>query len=185
MRTRSPGESALLLLDAVGVLQSKNVRYAVIGAMAASIHGVVRASLDADALLSVPTHRLEELEREFNAAGFETELRHGDSDDPIAAVLALTDSFGNRVDLLIGLRGFDPALFSRTIEVEFHRESLHIVGLEDFIAMKVFAGASQDLSDARRALAAAGDALDTDLLRRVALRYGKVSAETLEKLLAE
>ncbi|HEU4618923.1 MAG TPA: hypothetical protein VFV10_12855 [Gammaproteobacteria bacterium] len=185
LETRRPGESALLLLDAVRLFEAMDVRYAVIGAMAASIHGVVRASLDADALLSVPTHRLDELEQAFRAAGFQTELRRGDPDDPIAAVLALTDSFENRVDLLVGLRGVDPALFSRTITVEFHGRPLHIVGLEDFIAMKIFAGAPQDLSDARHALAVGGDALDAALLRRTASRYGKSAAAALEKLLAE
>ena len=53
MRTTQVGQSALLLLDAVGVLVTRNIPYAVIGAMAASVHGVVRASMDADAVLSL------------------------------------------------------------------------------------------------------------------------------------
>jgi len=32
-------------------------------------------------------------------------------------------------------------------------EILRVIGLEDFIAMKVFAGGPQDLEDARRAIA--------------------------------
>jgi hypothetical protein len=58
MRTRRSGESALLLLDAVEVLGGERVDYAVVGAMAASVHRVVRASLDADAVLSITTHEL-------------------------------------------------------------------------------------------------------------------------------
>jgi len=48
MRAQRPGESALLLLDAIEILVRQDVPYAVMGAMAASVHGVVRASMDAD-----------------------------------------------------------------------------------------------------------------------------------------
>ena len=52
MRPRGPGESALLLLDVVDVLKAERIRYAVVGALAASVHGDVRASLDADVLIT-------------------------------------------------------------------------------------------------------------------------------------
>jgi hypothetical protein len=60
--TTGPGQSALLLLDAVSVLTSDGIDYAVIGALAASVHGVVRASIDADAVLSINMPRLRQLE---------------------------------------------------------------------------------------------------------------------------
>jgi hypothetical protein len=66
------------MLDVVAVLRSQGIGYALIGAMAASVHGVVRASLDADAMLSLPLSALPVLERTFQAAGFRTELRRGD-----------------------------------------------------------------------------------------------------------
>lgn len=183
MRTRGAGESALLLLDAVSLLRRRHVDYAVIGALAASIHGVVRASLDADAVLSFSAHAAAELEREFSAAGFATSLRRGDADDPIQALLALSDAHQNRVDLLIGLRGLEPAAFSRVIEVPFQGEVLRIIGREDFIAMKVFAGGPQDLIDARRVIEAAGAALDIPLLRRLAGGFGPEASEALEGVL--
>ena len=77
MRTTRAGQSALLLLDAVGVLAARKVPYAVIGAMAAAVHGIVRASMDADAVLSLTIQESPTLEREFRAAGFQTELRRG------------------------------------------------------------------------------------------------------------
>jgi hypothetical protein len=104
MRTKGSGESTLLLLDAVQVLRAENVDYAIVGAMAASVHGVIRASRDADALLSISATALAGLEHSFKSAGFNTELRRGDMDDPISAVLALSDGFANRVDLLVGIR---------------------------------------------------------------------------------
>lgn len=60
--------------------------------------------------------------------------------------MALTDQFGNRVDLLVGLCGLEDAVFTRVIEVAFEGEALRVVGAEDFIAMKVFAGGPQDIA---------------------------------------
>jgi hypothetical protein len=183
MRAQRAGESALLLLDVVEALRTAKVRYAVVGAMAASVHGVVRASMDADAILAVPTHELAGLEKQLREVGFETELRFGDSDDPIAAVLAVADSFGNRVDLLVGLRGLDSAAFTRAIEVPFQGERLRVVGREDFIAMKLFAHGPQDLADAEFALTGAADGLDLPLLERLAIRYGPETVMALQKLM--
>lgn len=183
MRTRRAGESALLLLDAIEVLTRESIDYAVIGAMAASVHGVLRASMDADAVLSITTQELGRLEECFKAAGFATDLRRGDIDDPIGAVLALTDAFGNRVDLLVGLRGLEKEAFERAMNVPFQGTALRVVGVEDFIAMKVFAGGPQDMADARYALAAAKGTIDLDLLARLAARYGRHVSSELKKLL--
>jgi hypothetical protein len=183
MRAKASGESTLLLVDAVQVLRAAQVDYAIIGAMAASVHGVIRASRDADALLSITVPALPDLERSFRAAGFITELRRGDVDDPISAVLTLHDEFENRVDLLVGIRGFDPQAFSRTIDVPLDGEPLRFVGLEDFIAMKIFAGSPQDASDATTAIQVATEPLDVNLLRQLASRYGADTARSLEKVL--
>jgi hypothetical protein len=96
-------------LDVVERLVQHGIDYAVIGAIAASVHGIVRASFDADALVSISRQKLNELAGELAAAGFQTELRVGDFDDPIPALLAICDSYGNRVDLLGGLRGLETA----------------------------------------------------------------------------
>lgn len=183
MRAQRSGESALLLLDAIDLLKRENVSYAVVGAMAASVYGVVRASMDADAVLSLATHAAPQMERSFRDAGFRTELRLGDADDPIAAVLALTDDHGNRVDLLVGLRGLEPAAFERVLEVPFRGEQLRIIGREDFVAMKLFAHGPQDIADAELAVAAAGRDLDLPLVRRLAARYGQETVAALEKVL--
>jgi hypothetical protein len=184
VRTKRPGESALLLLDAVTVLSAEDIEYAVIGAMAASVHGLIRASLDADAILSLAMQKLRDLQNRFIAAGFGTELRYGDVDDPIAAMLVLTDLHANRVDLLVGLRGLEFAAFARAVDVPFQGETLRAIGREDFIAMKVFAGGAQDLSDARHVIDAASDQIDLALLRRLAEKYGRQTALALEAMLS-
>ena len=112
MRTQRAGQSALLLLDVVQILQQENIGYAVIGAFALSAHGVVRGSTDVDALLCTTPGRLAKLRTLFDRADFRAELRRGDADDPIPAMLVLHDGYNNHVNLLGGLRGMDPAVFS-------------------------------------------------------------------------
>ena len=182
MRAHRAGESALLLLDVIDLLDQANVQYAVVGAMAASVHGVVRASMDADAVIAFPVHDLATLEGQVRATGLGTELRYGDPDDPIAAVLRISDSFGNGVDLLVGLRGLDPGAFARAVVVPFQGEQLRVVGREDFIAMKLFANAPLDVADAE--FAAAGEPLDIELPERLATRFGQETPDALRKFLA-
>ncbi len=57
-----------------------------------------------------------------------TELRTGDHDDPIPALLEVRDEHGNRVDLLVGLRGLDPQAMSRTRQVAFADGALRVIG---------------------------------------------------------
>lgn len=184
MRARAAGQSALLLLDVVELLDARRIDYAVIGALAAAVHGSIRATTDADALISASWSTLKRLERELRGLGFVTEVREGDADDPIPAMLVITDRHGNRVDLLAGLRGFDATTYSRAREVQFQGRGLRVIGREDFIATKCYAGGPQDLADAAVALKSECMPVDIDLLRRVTRRYGRTAADALEQLLA-
>lgn len=184
MRTSKGGQSALLLLDVVEILRREKVDCAVIGAFALAVLGVVRATTDVDALLFTAPGRLAKLENLFKRAGFGTELRTAEADDPVSGMLVLSDDFHNHVELLGGLRNMDPQILSRTLEVKFRGETLRIVGREDFIAMKCFAGSPQDLLDARSAYQAAPGPIDLDLLRTATRRFGRAAADRLEEVLA-
>jgi hypothetical protein len=184
MRPRGPGESALLLLDAVEVLEAHRIRYAVIGALAASVHAAIRGSADADVLIGAAVQEATRIDEAFRRAGFQSVLSRGDPQDAIPAAIRLTDAFGNRVDVLVGLRGLDPQAFSRTVEVPFQGSTLLVIGREDFIAMKVFAGGPIDLQDAERAVAANPVSLDVHLVRRLAAGFGRDASEAFESILS-
>jgi hypothetical protein len=184
MRASQFGQSPLLLLDVIDILESEDVEYAVVGALAAAVYGTIRASADADALVSVSVSKLSSLSAVFRKKGFTAEFRRGDMEDPIPAMLMVGDRHQNRVDLLAGLRGLDPHVLSRTVDIPFSGENIRVVSREDFIAMKCFAGGPQDLEDARVALRTAAEVLDLDLLRKVTRRFGRDAADALELLLA-
>jgi predicted nucleotidyltransferase len=183
MRASAPGQSALLMTDVAELLARQGVRYAVIGAMAAAVHGVVRASLDADAVVALPARETQALRQSLIEEGHEVVLRTGDVDDPIPGLLEVRDRFGNRVDLLLGLRGMDPELLNRTRQVRLGEVILAIVGREDFIAMKAFAGGPVDLADARAVIELDRKSLDLELLRRLAQRFGRNAARVVEDLM--
>jgi hypothetical protein len=185
MRTRAKGESALLLLDVAAVLRSRSVSYAVIGAMAGAVHGVIRASVDADAIVSLAVTEAAALREAMADAGFNAELKRGDFNDPIPAMLVLKDKYGNRVDVLVGLKGLDQNAFDRAVEVPMSGERIRVVTREDFIAMKLFAGGPLDLRDAQQAIKISPDTLDLQLLRALCTRFGRHVASKLDSLLAD
>ena len=76
--------------------------------MAAAVHGVVRASLDAHAVVLLQVREAHVLRQSLIEEGYDATLRTGDVDDPIPGLLEIKDRHGNRVDLQLGLRGMDP-----------------------------------------------------------------------------
>jgi len=173
------------MADIAGFLAARGVRYAVIGAMAAAVHGVVRASLDADAVVALPIREAHVLRQSLIKEGYEATVRTGDVDDPIPGLLEIKDRHGNCVDLLLGLRGMDPELLNRTQQVRLAEAVLEIVGREDFIAMKAFAGGPVDLADARAVIELDRESLDLELLRRLAQRFGRDAARVVQEIIGD
>ncbi len=184
MRTTAPGQSALLLLDVIDLLNKRHIPYAIIGAFAASFYGVVRASLDADAVISIRTVRDgNELCQDLKVLGLSVERRTGDHEDPIAAVINIQDSFHNRVDLLTGIRGMSEEAFHRAEETRFMKSSIKMVSLEDFIAMKIFAGSPKDLADVIGVLEVSNNKVNASLLKELTAAYGKKCLAQLQAIL--
>src|SRR6201998_648301 len=185
MRGRGPGWSAKLLLDVVYVLAPRSIDYAVMCPLAASLHGAGRASLDADLVVSASEMEGTRIDEALKRPGLTTELRRGDLEDAIPGLVRVSDSFGNQVDVLLGIRGLDPKAFSRTVEVPLEGTRLRFVGREDFIAMKVAAGGPIDLLDAENAIAADPKSLDVELVRNLGLRFGTSASVSLERMLGD
>ncbi|MBI3010205.1 MAG: hypothetical protein HYY57_04400 [Candidatus Omnitrophica bacterium] len=187
MRAKGPGQSALLLLDVIDILDKLHIPYAIVGAFAASFYGVVRASMDADAIISLQAPRadVQVLMDELRKVSLSCVYRKGDLDDPIGAVLNIEDNFQNRVDLLMSIHGMTDAVFSRTVETEFMNARIRLIGVEDFIAMKIFAGSSKDLSDVVGVLEVSFKRINLPLLEELVRRYGKDALRKLQSLLKE
>ncbi|HBR15816.1 MAG TPA: hypothetical protein DD723_09820 [Candidatus Omnitrophica bacterium] len=187
MRTTGPGQSTLLLIDVIETLNRCHIPYAIIGAFAVSFYGIVRASLDADAVISVAGNKnhLQGLLSELEQRHLKIVYRRGDQEDPIEGVINIQDDFYNRVDLLIGIRGMTKDVFQRVVEAEFKGTSIKFISLEDFVAMKVFAGGNKDIQDVIGVLQVSRERLNLGLLKELTLNYGKDELKKLENLLKE
>lgn len=187
MTTDAPGQSPQLFLQVVRVLDQNRVPYAAIGALAAAFFGVVRASLDADAVISLGQSRttLDELLAALRSDGLSATVREGDESDPLVGVIAVEDAHHNRVDIILGIRGMDPAAFSRTLPAPLLGSSIRMIGIDDFIAMKIFAGGPRDIEDVRGVLKVSRELVNRDLVQRLSARYGSREHTLLESLLAE
>ena len=172
MKISGPGESSLLLLNVIKVLKTCRIPYAVVGAFAASFYGVVRASLDADAVISIEggEDKLNRLLSALKKAAFKIELRRSDAEDPVRYVINITDGFGNRVDLLIGIRGMRQDVFDRLRTASFMKTTVKIIGIEDFVAMKIFAGGAKDIHDVLGVLQISRAKINMALLKQLTLR---------------
>jgi hypothetical protein len=187
MRVDGPSQPARLLLDVVDRLNSFQIPYAIAGAFAVACYGVPRYTGDGDSVVWMKdtTKTPVELKDDFIASGYRAELRQGDIDDPIALAIRIVDEFKNRVDLLIAVRGMDPDASKRCINAPIMDAMVRVIGAEDLIGMKMFAGGPQDVLDVRGILQVWGERLNPDLLRKVARRYGRDVAGELDKLLLE
>ncbi len=185
MKISGPGESSLLLLKVIRLLDKGNIPYAIVGAFAASFYGVVRASLDVDAVISVGKNKekLHQLLASLKKKNLKTKLRQGDSQDPIRGVINIEDNFRNRVDLLIGIRGMKDDVFDRVMAVSFFNTKIEIIGVEDFIAMKIFAGSAKDIQDVIGVLKVSAGKINRPLLKQLTLHYGKIEFKRLKQIL--
>lgn len=185
MRAKESGQSPLLLLDVIEILNKERLPYAVIGAMAVSFYGVVRSSLDADAIIQVDKNsgKIDNLRAALTKAGWQVVIKRGDFEDPLVGVVLIEDNYGNHVDLVLGLKKGDNNLFKRVRPVEFQGETINIVGVEDLIVMKVFAGSHKDMMDAQGVLTVSERIIDRKKLLRLAGPFGDETVKTIEKML--
>lgn len=183
-QAKGPGESPLLLLDVIKLLDRLQIPYAVVGALAASFYGVIRMSVDADAVVSLRSTGadIQALVMELRKSGLRTTQARGDMGDPIGAVLKVEDGFENRVDLLMDIRGVGEEVFSRTVEAKVAGKPVRLVGVEDFIAMKIFAGSPKDIADVAGVLKVSGKKINKALLKKLVQGYGKAASRKLESL---
>jgi hypothetical protein len=181
-----PAANSSRLLHAVGLsLEAEKVRWAAIGALAVAYHGVVRASLDADALITFQDSgtNLEGLAKHFRAKGWKAEIRKGDAEDPLGFVLRIQDESGNQVDLIGGIRRLDPGFFKRSLPAEIDGMRLYFAAPEDLLALKVFAGGPKDIEDAKGIVAVIREEIDSELFLRLCRRFGSKEEELGKKLL--
>lgn len=181
----SPSNSPKLLDEIGRLLDEAGARWAAIGALAVAFHGVVRASLDADALISLRGSDIDidQLGDRLRKRGWKAKTRMGEPGDPLGFVIRVQDKDGNQVDLIGGIRKLDSDFFQRSKRTIVDGMKLRFASPEDLIALKLFAGGPRDIEDAQGVFQVQAKSLDPDLLRKLCKVFGGATAKHCERLL--
>jgi predicted nucleotidyltransferase len=177
--------SAHLLQDVGRVLESEGIRWATIGALAVAYHGWIRASMDADALITFKgsASDLDRISEKLREQGWKVDSRVGDEDDPLGFVIRIADDLENQVDLIGGIRKLDLGFFERRVQADFDGMVLEVASSEDLIALKIFAGGPKDLEDASGVIEVMGANMDRALLLKLCRGFGPVEEKLCAGLL--
>lgn len=172
------------LADAVGMLNDRGIRGAVIGGLAVSLRGLPRMTVDVDLVIQADVDAGLRLAKDLASTPFMPLFAGVEEVVTSAFILPLRHrTTGVRVDLALGMSGFERDAVSRATPVMVGEASIPVVSVEDLLVMKALAGRPQDDADIRglidvkrdainwdRCLATAralGDAIDADLAGRL------------------
>ena len=129
------------LADAIRFLDQRQIPYALIGGLAASLQGEPRVTADVDAVIGTTVEDALKLLHNLEGSPFEPLFPGVDEVVRQAFILPLRHrKTGVKVDLSIGLSGFEQQLIERAERVTVAGESLRIATSEDLVVMKLLAG---------------------------------------------
>ena len=134
------------LRDVFASFQSHDVRYVVIGGIAAVLHGVPRATFDLDILIEVTQPNAERLLQALRAAGFGT----ADLIDAQGLLANEITVFNDRVR--IDVQTSTPGLtfadaWNHRETMAYQGQEFYVASRQDVIASKRAAGRRKDLED--------------------------------------
>ena len=144
------------LRTVVTFLAERGYRYAVIGGVALSQWGSVRATYDADIKVLVPNHDYAAARAELRAA-FPQPARPQAPPNPLIVDVKVGEVV---VDLLLAIPGYEELIIERAVARDLNGWSAWICSVEDLIIQKVVAGRDKDWMDVEALLTAQRGHLD-------------------------
>lgn len=144
------------LRAALAFLEKHGYRYAVIGGIATSQWGFVRATHDVDFKVLVPNTDYTAVRQAIRAAFPDRARKHVPENPLIVAV----NIEGVIVDFLLALPGYEEKIIERAAQQDLGGFSAWICTAEDLIIQKVVAGRGRDWPDVEELLLARKGKLD-------------------------
>ncbi len=170
----------ITLIDAVAFLDGERIAYSLIGGLASSIRGQPRVTVDVDIVIAT------DVDDALNLISKLTQTQFMPPFDDVAEVVKRSFILplrhrvtGVKVDLAIGLSGFERQLISRSENVSFVGARVQVATAEDLLIMKTLAGRPQDDQDIAGLLVAQRDHLDWDYCEQTAKELGEALAQDL------
>jgi len=162
------------LADAAHVLETRGIRFALIGGLAVSLRGQPRMTVDVDLVILADIDQALRLAQELSSTPFEPLFPGVEEVVARSYILPLRHrATGIRVDVAIGISGFEQQAVSRATQVTIGDVRVPVVAVEDLLVMKALAGRPQDEQDIRGLVAAQRDAIDWPACLDVAEKLGR------------
>lgn len=184
MASTTPDLSPLVqgITRLANILEELNVRYGIIGGIAAALHGIPRATADVDVLFAIEKIRLAAFLDRLASEGFSfprQEVLKELSKDGLSQV----EFQKRRVDLFMPVLPFFHKALERTLTTTFFGQPIRVVSPEDLILFKLIAFRPQDQQDIQAILAIKGKTgLQLDYLREWARRMVRPTDKKLKQL---
>ena len=161
------------LADAAQVLETRGIRFALIGGLAVSLRGQPRMTVDVDLVILADVDQALRLAQELSSTPFEPLFPGVEEVVARSFILPLRHrATGIRVDVAIGMSGFEQQAVSRATKVTIGDVRVPVVVVEDLLVMKALAGRPQDEHDIRGLVAAQRDAIDWPACLDIAEQLG-------------
>lgn len=161
------------LADAVSMLAGRGLRSALIGGLAVSLRGQPRMTVDVDLVVLASVDDALRLVADLAVTPFDPLFPGVEEVVTAAFILPLRHrQTGIRVDLAIGMSGFEQDAVARATPVMIGAVRIPVVSIEDLLVMKALAGRPQDDEDIRGLVAARGQTIDWRACLMLAERLG-------------
>lgn len=131
------------LRSVIAFLEASGYRYAIIGGIALSRWGVVRATYDVDIKVVVPDTDYARIRTTIESA-FPQRARQNGPENPLIVPVVVGQVI---VDFLLALPGYEEQIIERAVLQDFGGWSAWICSAEDLIIQKVVAGRVKDWMD--------------------------------------
>lgn len=136
----------MLLERVLAILDSANVRYALVGAVAVASRGVPRSTYDLDLFTTDKNVFRQELWSELRRE-VSVDIRRGDQFDPLAGVVRIGTK-PEQIDVVVGKWKWELAVVERAQPMEVRGLTIPVPSTSDLILLKLAAGGPLDYVDA-------------------------------------
>ena len=161
------------LRTAIAFLEEQNYRYAVIGGIALSQWGAVRATRDVDIKVLVPNTDYAGVRNALRTK-FPNRARQHAPDNPLIVAVNVDEVI---VDFLLAVPGYEEQIIEHAVRRDLNGFSAWICSAEDLIIQKIYSGRDKDWPDVEALLIAQDGKLDETYIEDWLEQF----AEALEK----
>lgn len=153
--------------DIGGIFERLGAPYVLIGGKALALRGYVRTTFDTDFLTTDARILRDDTWKDLAARGAVVDARKGDFDDPLAGVVRIRFSDGQKADVVLAKWKWEANVIDRAEPIDIGGAVVRVPRTADLILLKLAAGGPIDIQDVVRLLETDHDALIVEVNERI------------------